>query len=291
MKPYELIEAEKANFATTLLCEALGVSRSGYYEWRGCRFSERDRTNEKIVTHIRSVHAEHKRRYGSPRMTDELKSRGLNVNRKRIERLMRRHALAACFPRKFRRTTDSNHNEAVAPNLLGQQFCATARDQIWVGDITYIWTLEGWAYLAVLIDLHSRRAVGWAMGKTLSKDLAIRALTAAIAARKPAPGLIHHTDRGGQYVSSAYKKVLRQHGIVASMSGKGNCYDNAVAESFFATLKKELIHRVVFESRSHAYRETIGFITRYYNVKRRHSANGNVSPMEFENSHRLPIAA
>jgi putative transposase len=282
---------EKANYPITLLCEALGVSRAGYYEWQRRGPSSREQTNEAIVTHIRAIHAEHKQRYGSPRMTDELKAKGVNVNRKRVERLMREKGIVALFPRKFRRTTDSEHRHAVAPNLLEQKFHTAAKDQVWVGDITYIWTLEGWAYLAVLIDLFSRRVVGWAMGKTLSRDLAIRALRMAIRTRKPPPGLIHHTDRGSQYASGDYRKILRDHGLVASMSGKGNCYDNAVAESFFATIKKELVHRVVFFSRSQAYRELFSFIDGYYNTKRRHSANANLSPVQFENSQQLSIAA
>jgi putative transposase len=264
-----------------MLCEALGVSRAGYYEWQSKGVTERDETDEGIVTHIRAIHAEHKQRYGSPRMTIELKDKGLKVNRKKVERLMRERGIPAIFPKKFRQTTDSAHKHPVAPNLLEQNFKAASRNQVWVGDITYIWTMEGWAYLAVLIDLYSRRVVGWAVGKTLSRTLAIKALKMAIRTRRPARGLIHHTDRGSQYASTDYRKILHDCGIVASMSGKGNCYDNAVAESFFATIKKELVHRVVFASRSHAYRELFCFVDSYYNIKRRHSANGNLSPVQF----------
>jgi len=282
---------EKAHHPITLLCEALGISRAGYYEWRHREPSERCQADEQIVAHIKAVHAEHKQRYGSPRMTIELQSKGLHVNRKRVERLMRERRLPAVFPRKFRHTTNSAHKHPVAPNLLEQKFHASGPDKVWVGDITYIWTIEGWVYLAVLIDLYSRRVVGWAADRTLSRTLAIRALKMAIRTRKPAAGLIHHTDRGCQYVSGDYQKILHHHGLVASMSGKGNCYDNAVAESFFATIKKELAHRVVFSSRSQAYRELLAFIDSYYNIKRRHSANRFLSPMQFEHSHQHSIAA
>ena len=282
---------EKANFPITMLCEALGVSRAGYYEWRCHQSSARSRTDEKIVAHIKAVHAEHKRRYGSPRMTVELQERGIHVNRKRVERLMRERRLPAVYPKKFRHTTDSGHMQPIAPNLLGQNFKASARNTVWVGDITYVWTMEGWVYLAVLIDLYSRRVVGWAIDKTLSRTLALKALAIAIRRRKPPPGLIHHTDRGSQYASREYRKVLGDHGIICSMSGRGNCFDNAAAETFFATIKKELVHRVVFYSRSQAYRELFAFIDGYYNTKRRHSANGFLSPIQFENSHQLSIAA
>ena len=282
---------EKANYPITLLCEALGISRASYYEWRRRVPSERLQADERIVTHIKAVHAEHKHRYGSPRMTLELQAKGLHVNRKRVERLMRERRLPAVFPRKYKHTTNSSHKHQVAPNLLGQQFQVSAPDRVWVGDITYVWTIEGWVYLAVLIDLYSRRVVGWAADKTLSRSLAIRALNMAIRTRKPPPGLIHHTDRGCQYASRDYKKILHDHRLVASMSGKGNCFDNAVAESFFATIKKELAHRVIFFSRSQAYRELLGFIDSYYNTKRRHSSNGFLSPIQFEHSHQQSIAA
>lgn len=282
---------EKASYPITMLCEALGVSRAGYYEWQRGVISARGQVDEEIVTHIKAIHAEHDRRYGSPRMTVELQGRGLHVNRKKVERLMRERRLPAVFPKKFRQTTDSEHSQPVAPNLLGQKFKALARDRVWVGDITYIWTTEGWVYLAVLIDLYSRRVVGWAIDKTLSRTLAINALRMALRRRRPPAGLIHHTDRGSQYASRDYRKILADNGVIASMSGKGNCFDNAVAESFFATIKKEFVHRVVFHSRSQAYRELFAFIDGYYNTKRRHSANGFLSPIQFENSHQLLIAA
>ena len=282
---------EKANHSVTGLCAGLGVSRAGYYEWKQRGPSARDKKNADLLTHIRAIDVEHKNRYGSPRMTEELAARGQEVNHKCVERLMRESAIVASPPKKFRRTTDSNHKHPIAPNLIAQLFHAARPNQVWVGDITYIWTMEGWVYLAVLIDLNSRRVVGWAVGKTLSRRLAIKALRMAIATRRPPRGLIHHTDRGSQYSSGDYQKVLCKAGLVASMSGKGNCYDNAVAESFFATLKKELVHRTVFFSRSHAYRAVFDFIEAYYNTVRRHSANGQISPIQFEISNHLALAA
>jgi transposase InsO family protein len=247
--------------------------------------------NTALVAHIRAIDAEHDNLYGSPRMTSELQARGQKVNHKRVERLMRENEISANIPRKFKRTTDSQHKHPIAKNLLDQLFRVPEPNHAWVGDITYIWTAEGWMYLAVLIDLYSRRVVGWAIDKTLSRRLAVKALRAAIATRMPPRGLIHHSDRGSQYSSREYQRVLSNHGIVASMSGKGNCYDNAVAESFFATLKKELVHRSVFYSRSHAYQAVFNFIEAYYNPVRLHSANGHVSPIQFEHSNRRALVA
>jgi len=282
---------EKANHTVTALCAGLGVSRAGYYEWRRRGPSKSEKRNEALVTHIRSIDAEHDSRYGSPRMTLELEARGQKANHKLVERLMRENEISANVPKKYKRTTDSQHKHPIAQNLLGQLFHAPGPNQIWVGDITYIWTVEGWMYLAVLIDLYSRRVVGWAIDKTLSRRLAIKALKAAIETRKPPRGLIHHSDRGSQYSSREYQKILSNQGIIASMSGKGNCYDNAVAESFFATLKKELVHRTVFYSRSHAYQAVFNFIESYYNPVRLHSTNGQLSPIQFEHSNRRALAA
>lgn len=282
---------EKANHTIAALCAGLGVSRAGYYEWRRRCPSKREKRNTALVAHIRAIDAEHDNLYGSPRMTSELQARGQKVNHKRVERLMRENEISANIPRKFKRTTDSQHKHPIAKNLLDQLFRVPEPNHAWVGDITYIWTAEGWMYLAVLIDLYSRRVVGWAIDKTLSRRLAVKALRAAIATRMPPRGLIHHSDRGSQYSSREYQRVLSNHGIVASMSGKGNCYDNAVAESFFATLKKELVHRSVFYSRSHAYQAVFSFIEAYYNPVRLHSANGHVSPIQFEHSNRRALVA
>ena len=291
MSPYELVDSEKAAFPVTALCEAVGVSRSAYYAWCRSGPSERELANERLLAEIRAIHVENEARYGSPRIVDELRGRGHEVGKHRVARLMRENGIWARIRRRFRHTTDSRHKLPIAPNLLGQNFTATAPNQAWVGDITYIWTAEGWAYLAVLLDLYSRRVVGWALRKSLSRELAVSALKHALTGRRPPPGLVHHTDRGSQYASHEYRGVLQRHSAASSMSAAGNCYDNAVAESFFATLKKELVHGCAFETRSEAYDAISDYIENYYNPKRRHSAVGNVSPINFELANRPRIAA
>jgi putative transposase len=291
VSPYELVDSEKAAFPVGPLCEAVGVSRSAYYAWRCSTPSARAIANERVLAEIRAIHAEHEARYGSPRMLDELRERGHDVGKHRVARLMRENGIWARIRRRFRHTTDSNHRLPVAPNVLAQNFTATAPNQAWVGDITYVWTAEGWAYLAVLLDLYSRRVVGWALRKSLSRDVAVSALEHALTCRRPPPGLVHHTDRGSQYASTEYRQLLARHGAACSMSAAGNCYDNAVAESFFATLKKELVHGCAFETRSEAYDAISDYIENYYNAKRRHSAAGNLSPINFELAHVGQLAA
>jgi transposase InsO family protein len=282
VSPYELVESEKTAFPVGALCEAVGVSRSAYYAWRSSGPSARELANERILAEIRAIHVENEARYGSPRVVDELRERGHEVGKHRVARLMRENGIFARMRRRFRHTTDSKHKLPVAPNLLEQNFTATAPNQAWVGDITYIWTAEGWSYLAVLLDLYSRRVVGWALRKSLSRELAVSALQHAVTCRRPPAGLVHHTDRGSQYASQEYRNLLAAHGVRCSMSAAGNCYDNAVAESFFATLKKELVHGCAFETRSEAYDAISDYIENYYNAKRRHSAAGNQSPINFE---------
>jgi transposase InsO family protein len=291
VSPYELVDSEKAAFPVGVLCEAVGVSRSAFYAWKKSMPSKRKLANERLLAEIRAIHVEHEARYGSPRMRDELRDRGHDVGKHRVARLMRENGIWARIRRRFRHTTDSRHKLPIAPNLLGQRFTATAPNQAWVGDITYIWTAEGWAYLAVLLDLYSRRVVGWALRNSLSRELAVSALQHALTTRKPPPGLVHHTDRGSQYASGDYRQLLARHGAAASMSAAGNCYDNAVAESFFATLKKELVHRCSFETRSEAYDAISRYIENYYNAKRRHSAAGNQSPINFELANAGQLAA
>ena len=291
MSPYELVDSEKAAFPVTALCEAVGVSRSAYYAWCRSGPSERELANERLLAEIRAIHVENEARYGSPRIRDELRERGHEVGKHRVARLMRENGIWGRIRRRFRHTTDSRHKLPIAPNLLGQNFTATAPNQAWVGDITYIWTAEGWAYLAVLLDLYSRRVVGWALRKSLNRELAVSALQHALTCRKPPLGLVHHTDRGSQYASQEYRDLLARHGAACSMSAAGNCYDNAVAESFFATLKKELVHGCAFETRSEAYDAISDYIENYYNPKRRHSAVGNVSPINFELANATRIAA
>jgi len=291
MSPFELVETEKANFPIVALCRAVGVSRSGYYAWFRCTPSARARRNEQLLVHIRSVHTRHRERYGSPRIHAELVDQGLRVSKKRVARLMRENGLKGRPRRRFRRTTDSNHRHAIAPNLLERNFQTKAPDQAWVGDITYVWTTEGWAYLAVLLDLFSRRIVGWAFRASLNRELALTALRKALANRRPEPGLVHHTDRGCQYASDEYRRLLARHGLKCSMSRVGDCWDNAVAESFFATIKKELVHGCAFATRTEAYDAIRDYIDNYYNCERRHSAVGHVSPISFELTNAHPAAA
>ena len=291
MSPYELVDSEKAAFPIGALCAAVGVSRSAYYAWCKSTPSSRELANQRILAEIRTIHVENEARYGSPRVVDELRARGHEIGKHRVARLMRENGIWARIRRRFRHTTDSKHKLPVAPNLLEQNFTAAAPNQAWVGDITYIWTAEGWSYLAVLLDLYSRRVVGWAMRKSLSRELAVAALQHAVTCRKPPPGLVHHTDRGSQYASHEYRGLLDRHGARCSMSAAGNCYDNAVAESFFATLKKELVHGCAFETRSEAYDAISQYIENYYNAKRLHRAVGNVSPINFELANSGQLAA
>jgi len=291
VSPYELVQSEKARFPVGLLCAAVGVSRSAYYAWSNGTPSRRRLANERLLAEIRAIHAEHRERYGSPRVRAELRERGHAVGKHRVARIMRENGLRARPRRRFRRTTESGHKLPVAPNLLERHFTSSAPNEAWVGDITYIWTAEGWAYLAVLLDLYSRRVVGWALRKTLTRDLAVSTLTHALARRRPPPGLVHHTDRGCQYASGEYRRLLTKHGAACSMSAAGDCWDNAVAESFFATLKKELVHGCAFETRSEAYDIISDYIENYYNAKRRHSAAGNLSPINFELAHSRQLAA
>jgi transposase InsO family protein len=291
MTVFEYIDAEKATYSVTELCRNLDVSRSGFHKWSKAPPSQRRRDDERLGVEIRAIHRRSRERYGSPRVHAELRAQGRKVSRKRVARVMGENGLRGRFRRRFRRTTDSMHSHPVAPNLLEQNFAAAAPNQAWVGDITYVWTLEGWAYLAVLLDLCSRRVVGWALRRTLSRELALGALRRALRDRGDVRGLVHHTDRGSQYASRGYRQVLAQHGIRQSMSGAGNCYDNAVAESFFASLKKELVHRHVFATRTEAYDAIAVYIENFYNAERRHSAIGYLTPVEHERINQAPIAA
>jgi putative transposase len=282
MKVFDFIDAEKAQYPIGVLCKALDVSRPGYYAHTRRPPSKHATRDAVLGAKIAAIHARSKRRYGSPRVHDELREDGEHVSRKRVSRIMKERDLRGRRPRRFRVTTESDHALPIAPNVLARDFSASAPNQKWVGDITYIWTREGWLYLAVLIDLFSRRVVGWSMGDSLATELPLRALRMAIQTRRPPRGLIHHTDRGCQYASADYRAVLEQHGMVASMSRKGNCWDNAVAESFFATLKTELVHDVDFLTRDHARREVFAYIEGFYNRRRRHSSLGYANPEKRE---------
>jgi len=264
------------------LCRIMNVTSRGYRAWRSRPVSQRQRDDLVVLTHIREQHRLSLGSYGRPRMTEELKEIGLNVGHRRVGRLMRRHGFRVVRTRKYKATTNSNHRFNIAPNVLDRNFTAQAPNQKWAGDISYIWTAEGWLYLAVMIDLHSRRVIGWAVSNRLKRDLAIRALDMAMRLRRPPPGCIHHTDRGSQYCSHDYKKILREHGFKVSMSGKGNCYDNAAVETFFKTVKAELIWRHKWRTRRQAEVALFEYINGFYNPRRRHSALGGKSPIAFE---------
>jgi putative transposase len=281
---YRLIAAKKAENSLSVkeLCKICGVSSSGYYAYIQRPASRRQRTDMVLLTHIRAAFKESNESYGSPRMVHELREAELDVGRRRIARLMRDNGMKARQKVQFKRTTDSYHSHPIAPNILEQDFTVTAPNQVWVGDISYIWTKEGWLYLAVVIDLYARRVVGWATSDRMHKELPISALKRAINLRQPKAGLIFHSDRGSQYCSYEYRKLLNSIAAIASMSGKGNCYDNAVAESFFKTIKAELIWKTIMNSREEATNSIGKYIDAFYNTKRRHSACEYKSPIQFE---------
>ena len=279
---FGFIAAEKAAFPVRLLCRMLQVSRAGFYAWQARPPAPRAREDERLGLEIAAIHVDSRHRYGSPRIHAELADRGCRTSRKRVARLMRVRGLVARRRRRFRVTTQSRHPFPIAPNVLARQFERARPDQAWVTDITYIPTGEGWLYLAVILDLCSRVAVGWAMSDRITDDFTLDALGMALARRRPPPGLLHHSDRGSQYASGDYQKVLAENGIVCSMSRKGNCWDNAVAESFFATLKVELVHDATWATRALARTELFDYLELFYNGPRRHSALGYLSPRAFE---------
>ncbi len=289
---YRLVHQERRWYPTDLLCRALRVSRAAYYAWLRGRGRQREQADALLLKDIRRVYGDHDRNYGSPRVYRELRTTGVSCSKARVERLMRDNGLRAKQAKKFKVTTNSKHNLPVSPNILAGRFEWEQPNQAWVGDITYVPTDEGWLYLAVLLDLFSRRIVGWAMDKRINRQLALRALHMAAQRRRPPKGLIHHTDQGSQYASGDYQKAMKSYGMIGSMSAKGRCYDNAVAESFFHTLKVELVHDRKFTSRENGMSEIFKFMEVYYNSKRIHSSLGYVSPMAYEaGAARIVLAA
>ena len=267
------------------MCRVLQVSSSGYYKWRKQSPSLHAIADEALMGHLRASYAASNGTYGAPRVHRDLRDEGIAVGKKRVARLMREHGLVGRAPRRRRVvTTDSTHAEPIAPNLLARQFDVTRAgvNRVWVSDITYIPTHEGWLYLAVVLDLASRRVVGWAMRETLQAELAISALQMAVSTRQPARGLVHHSDRGIQYACQEYRALLATHGMQASMSRRGNCWDNAVAESFFATMELELIVRASWDTHDDARVAIFEFIESWYNRRRRHSTLGYLSPKAYE---------
>ena len=279
---FKFIEENHSMLPIERLCQIMNVSSRGYRAYRSRPISPRHREDMVLLAHIREQHRLSLNSYGRPRMTEELKELGLNVGHRRVGRLMRENAISVVRTRKHKVTTNSKHTFAIAPNLLGRNFSADQPNQKWVVDISYIWTREGWLYLAVVLDLHSRRVIGWAVSSRMKRDLAVRALNMAIALRRPSKGCIHHSDRGSQYCSHDYQKLLRLHDFKVSMSGKGNCYDNAAVETFFKTIKAELIWRHSWQTRRAVEVAIFEYINGFYNPRRKHSALGWKSPLAFE---------
>nr|WP_241235127.1 IS3 family transposase [Amphritea opalescens] len=269
-------------FRISALCRVLSVSRSGYYEWLSRPLSEREQKDQALKVKIKRSHEKGRRVYGTRRIKMDLSKQNETVSRRRISRLMKEESLSCITRRKFKVTTDSRHNKPVAQNLLDRQFQVEQPNQVYVGDITYIPTREGWLYLAVFIDLYSRAVVGWSMNKRMQASLVTDALTMAVWQRQPRKGLLVHTDRGSQYVSASYQGLLHQLGFRCSMSRKGNCWDNAPSESFFHTLKTERVHREDFQTREEAKRAIFEYIEVFYNRERLHSTNGYIAPLVFE---------
>ena len=279
---FRLVDEAKKEFSVHRLCRVLGISQSGYFAWKGRPACRRQHEDMVLLVHVRSAFALSNGTYCSLRMTRELHDDGLTVGRRRTARLMRENGLRARQKRRFKRTTDSHHAWPVAPNLLDQDFTAAGPNEKWGADISYIWTKQGWLYLAVVIDLFARRVVGWSTNDRLHRNLALAALRKAVVKRRPAAGLIHHSDRGSQYCSMDYQAELDALGILISMSGRGNCFDNAMVETFFKTLKSELVWRTVFETRADATAAIGRYIDGFYNPLRRHSALDFTSPAQFE---------
>jgi putative transposase len=267
------------------------ISRSGYYAWRKCGKSSRRKENERLIPVVRAAHNKSKGTYGARRIAKEIEAQGSSCGRTKAGNLMKLAGVAAKQKRKFKATTDSKHNLPVAPNLLNRQFEVKEPDHVYVSDITYIWTHEGWLYLAVIIDLFSRQVVGWSLSNQMSRSLIINALRMAIWRRRPFTGLVFHSDRGSQYCSNDFQQMLKIHGMISSMSRKGNCWDNAVAESFFGSLKTERVFFSSYKTRDEARRDIVDYIEMFYNSNRRHSYLGYLSPKEFEESWLLKKAA
>jgi transposase InsO family protein len=265
-----------------MMCRVLEVSRSGYYAWRSRPESNRETENKALAEKIRSIHAKSRKTYGSPRIHRKLMAEGFRCGRGRVARLIRKHDIRARSRRKFVVTTDSKHNFPVAENLLDRQFDVAAPNQVWVSDITYIPTGEGWLYLATILDLYSRKIVGWSMDSSVGRQIVLDALEMAVRARKPAKGLVHHSDRGSQYASGDYQKALAEHEMLCSMSRKGDCWDNAVMESFYRSLKTELVHQQDYKTKAEARQDIFEYIEVFYNRQRIHSYLGYLCPVDYE---------
>jgi transposase InsO family protein len=279
---YRAIQEHDRRYPIRLMCRTLAVSPAGYYAWRSRPESHRAVSARTLLSAIRVIHQESRETSGSPSIWDALLKQGHGVGEHRIARLVRQHGILAKTVKKWRATTQSQHRFPVAANTLDRQFMVESPNRVWAGDLTYVWTTEGWLYLAVILDLYSRRVIGWAMGHRLTVDLAERALIMALANRRPRAGLLHHSDRGSQYAATSYQQLLATHGVTVSMSRKGNCWDNACIESFFGTLTRELVYHRHYATREDATRDIFEYIEVFYNRQRRHSTLGYHSPAEYE---------
>jgi len=279
---YRFVDEHKKVWPVNLMCSVLSVSRSGYYDWAGRGPSRRVRSNTELDSRIRKIFVQHRQRYGSPRIFDALRDEGNGCSENRVARRMRAQGLKAIQAKKFKVTTDSNHSKPVAADLIEQDFSAAAPNQKWTSDISYVWTDEGWLYLAVVMDLYSRAIVGWSMNRRMTQQLVCDALTMALFRRGFPKGTIIHSDRGSQYCSKRYQRLIANNSLRCSMGRKANCYDNAVTESFFHTLKVELVHRQRYPTRRLAKSSIFEYIETYYNRQRKHSAIGHQIPMVFE---------
>jgi len=276
------VEQHSQEFSVSRMCRLLQLSRSGFYAWKGRAESRRVCEDRVLLAHIEAIHRESREAYGTVKTWKELRARGVSCGRNRVGRLRKHAGIEARRRRRFRVTTQSRHSFPIAENVLARRFAVDQPDRVWVGDITFIATQAGWLYLAVLLDLYARRVVGWAMSHYIDSNLVTEALRMALARRRPKPGLIHHSDQGRQYAAGSYRQVLSEHGIESSMSRKGDCFDNACAESFISTLKNELIHHVQFKTREEARTAIFEYIEVFYNRQRRHQTLGYLSPAEFE---------
>lgn len=279
---FQFIRDHSGQFSVRRMCRVLEVSPSGYYAWLGRPMSRRECENRRLVQDIKEVHQAKRGVYGSPRVHAELKSKGMHHSKKRVARLMRENGIRAKQKRKYKATTDSKHFYPVAPNLLQRDFQASGPDRKWLADITCVPTYEGWLYLAAILDLYSKLILGWSMSGRMGSKLVLDALEMAVDRRRPEPGLIHHSDRGGQYASAVYQRALHSHGMICSMSRKGDCWDNAPMESWFHTLKTELTIHENYWTRNQAKAEIFEYIEVFYNRNRLHSALGYMTPAKYE---------
>lgn len=286
---YQFVAKHEGKYPVSRICTLLDISRSGYYAWKNRKPSQREHLNQALLDHIRRIYKQNRKAYGSPRVYVQLKKEGYSCNQKKVARLMRQDGLRG--QRKYRRviTTNSKHSFPVAPNLLNRDFRAEKPNQKWVGDITYIPTAEGWLYLASVLDLFSRKVVGWEMSNQIDADLVEKALRMAFYQRQPDFGLLHHSDRGSQYASHQIRNILASNRVQVSMSRKGDCYDNAVMESFFGTLKNEWVHHQKYQTRSQARTDIFSYIEGFYNTVRLHSTLGFLSPNQFEANYHKSV--